>query len=132
MRSKLHCDSYKALWRNGIRCLRPPLPFGPLQTVNFPAVDQGEIGSVMDTMDDAVARATVPALTEREIEVLRTWLMCDTKEAAGRLLYVSAATVNTHISRIRGKYEAVGRTAGTKALLLARALQDGLILVDEI
>lgn len=87
---------------------------------------------MMDTKDDAVARATVPALTEREIEVLRAWLMCDTKEAAGRLLYVSAATVNTHISRIRGKYEAAGRPAGTKATLLARALQDGLITVEEL
>lgn len=84
----------------------------------------------MDTTDDAVVRATVPALTEREIEVLRAWLMCETKEAAGRLLYVSPATVNTHISRIRAKYEAVGRSAGTKALLLVRALQDGLIDVD--
>ena len=45
--------------------------------------------------------------------------MCDMKEAAGRFLYVSAATVNTHVSRIRGKSEASGRPAGPKAALLA-------------
>ncbi len=87
----------------------------------------------MNTMDEAdTGRAVRPALTEREIEVLRTWLICDTKEAAGRLLFITPATVSTHIVRIRDKYEAVGRTANTKAALLARALQDGLITVEEL
>jgi hypothetical protein len=34
--------------------------------------------------------------------------------------------------RIRAKYAGVGRAAPTKAMLLARALQDGLITLDEI
>jgi DNA-binding CsgD family transcriptional regulator len=71
-------------------------------------------------------------LTAREIEVLRTWLICDTKGAAARTLFITAATVNTHITRIRDKYEAAGRAANTKAALLARALQDGLIAVEEL
>ncbi|WP_414731665.1 LuxR C-terminal-related transcriptional regulator [Williamsia sp.] len=83
-------------------------------------------------MDEKAARATGPRLTKREIEVLRTWLICDTKEEVGRSLFIGAATVNTHISRIRGKYEAVGRPATTKAALLARALQDGLMTIDEL
>lgn len=86
----------------------------------------------MYTMDEVTARAARPTLSEREIEVLRTWLICDTKEEAGRSLFIGAATVSTHISRIRGKYETVGRSANTKAALLARALQDGLITVEEL
>lgn len=87
----------------------------------------------MYTMDEAATgRAVRPTLTEREVEVLRTWLICDTKEAAGRILFIAPATVSTHIVRIRDKYEVVGRTANTKAALLARALQDGLITVDEL
>ncbi|WP_237341959.1 LuxR C-terminal-related transcriptional regulator [Williamsia soli] len=85
----------------------------------------------MYTMDEA-PQATRPTLSEREVEVLRTWLICDTKEEAGRALFIGAATVSTHIARVRGKYDAAGRPANTKAALLARALQDGLITVDEL
>ncbi|PXW31305.1 UNVERIFIED_CONTAM: regulatory LuxR family protein [Williamsia faeni] len=92
-----------------------------------------KIGSAMNTMAEAAAdRAIKSTLTEREIEVLRTWLICDTKLAAARTLFISSATVNTHITRIRDKYEAAGRAANTKAALLARALQDGLITVEEL
>jgi hypothetical protein len=41
-------------------------------------------------------------------------------------------TVNTHLGRTRTKYAAVGRTATTKSALLARALQDGIIDLDEL
>jgi DNA-binding CsgD family transcriptional regulator len=81
---------------------------------------------------EAPATVTRPSLSVREIEVLRTWLVCDTKEAAARTLFITSATVNTHITRIRDKYEAVGRPAATKATLLARALQDGLMAVEEL
>jgi hypothetical protein len=38
----------------------------------------------------------------------------------------------THIARIRSKYADVGRPARTKAQLLARALQDGLVQLDDL
>lgn len=89
--------------------------------------------NVMYAMDEeAPERITGPRLSGREVEVLRTWLICETKEAAGRVLFISPATVSTHIVRIRDKYEAAGRPANTKATLLARALQDGMITVDEL
>ena len=75
---------------------------------------------------------TRPSLSAREIEVLRTWLVCNTKDAAARSLFITGSTVNTHITRIRDKYDAAGRPAVTKAILLARALQDGHITVDEL
>lgn len=87
----------------------------------------------MYTMNPAtVVVAPVPTLSAREIEVLRAWFTCDSKNEAARALFITAATVNTHIARIRDKYDAVGRPGATKSALLARALQDGLITVEEL
>lgn len=87
----------------------------------------------MYTLNTAPVETSIaPKLSDREIEVLRTWFICESKEAAGRQLYISAATVNTHIARIRDKYAAAGRSAATKSSLLARALQDGYIRVEEL
>lgn len=74
----------------------------------------------------------VPRLTRREIEVLRAWIKADSKKEAAALLYISLGTMNTHLARVREKYEAVGRPAPTKAGLVARALQDGWIALDEL
>ncbi len=66
-----------------------------------------------------------PALSAREIEVMLAWFASDSKTVAARSVYISVGTINTHITRIRQKYAAVGRNAPTKAALFARALQDG-------
>nr|WP_314142321.1 LuxR family transcriptional regulator [uncultured Rhodococcus sp.] len=66
-----------------------------------------------------------PALSAREIEVMIAWFRSDSKTVAARSVYISVGTINTHITRIRQKYAAVGRSAPTKATLFARALQDG-------
>ncbi|GAA2057581.1 response regulator transcription factor [Williamsia deligens] len=73
-----------------------------------------------------------PALSPREKEVLRLWIQSESKDEVGSTLVIAPATVMTHIARIRGKYSEVGRPARTKAQLLARALQDGLIELDEL
>ena len=73
-----------------------------------------------------------PSLTTREVEVLRTWLMVDSKPAVAEELFISLGTVNTHLTRIRAKYSDVGRAAPTKAALVARAVQDGLIALEEL
>lgn len=73
-----------------------------------------------------------PELSDREIEVLLAWLRCDTKSAVAAGLFLSLGTVNTHLTRIRSKYAGVGRPAPTKAALVARAVQDGLISLDEL
>ena len=73
-----------------------------------------------------------PSLTTREIEVLRTWLMVDSKPAVAQQLFISLGTVNTHLTRIRAKYSEIGRSAPTKAGLVARAVQDGLVRLDEL
>lgn len=44
---------------------------------------------------------------------------------------VSTSTVNTYLDRVRIEYANAGRPAATKAALLAGAIQDGLIGLDE-
>ncbi|WP_347954263.1 response regulator transcription factor [Gordonia aichiensis] len=73
-----------------------------------------------------------PDLTRREIQVLRTWLMLDSKPAVAQALSISLGTVNTHLTRIRAKYADLGRPASTKAALVARAIQDGIVDLDEL
>ncbi|MEV6253705.1 helix-turn-helix transcriptional regulator [Nocardia sp. NPDC051929] len=89
-----------------------------------------------DHRDDALPPTLVPrkrpALSSREIEVLLAWIASDSKVEVARRLYISLGTVNTHLARIRDKYAAVGRPAPTKAALVARALQDALIGIDDL
>ncbi|MBA4022859.1 MAG: LuxR family transcriptional regulator [Gordonia sp.] len=73
-----------------------------------------------------------PTLTAREIQILREWVMRDSKSDVATALFITSATVSTHVNRIRLKYAAIGRPANTKAALLARALQDGHIDLDEL
>ncbi|GED97863.1 helix-turn-helix transcriptional regulator [Gordonia crocea] len=73
-----------------------------------------------------------PSLTAREVEVLRTWLLLDSKPAVAGELGISLGTVNTHLTRIRAKYADLGRPAPTKAGLVARAVQDELISLEEL
>lgn len=71
-------------------------------------------------------------LGQRERAALLSWLRHDSKKAAAAELYVTPSTISTHIERIRHKYDALGRPAHTKAAMLARAIQDGLIELDEL
>ncbi|MFI7672261.1 response regulator [Actinophytocola sp. NPDC049390] len=73
-----------------------------------------------------------PALSDRESEVLTLWFQCESKQLVADLLDITTRTVGTHLDRIRLKYANVGRPAATKAALLARAIQDGLVDVDDL
>lgn len=73
-----------------------------------------------------------PGLSSREIEVLLSWIASGSKSGVSQHLFIAPGTVNTHLSRIRNKYRDVGRPASTKAALVARALQDGLLHIDDL
>ncbi len=75
---------------------------------------------------------TRPALSARETEVLVEWFQSESKDFVARRLGISMSTVNSHLERIRIKYALIGREAPTKAALVARAIQDGLIGVDDL
>ncbi|QHZ00046.1 Transcriptional regulatory protein LiaR [Streptomyces sp. S4.7] len=76
--------------------------------------------------------ATRPSLSARETEVLIEWFQSESKAFVGRRLGISPHTVNTHLEHIRVKYAMSGRQAPTKAALLARAIQEGLIGLDDL
>jgi DNA-binding NarL/FixJ family response regulator len=73
-----------------------------------------------------------PRLTERELEVLNAWFQTESKDVVAQRLYLSPSTVKTHLQRIRAKYAAAGRPAPTKAKLVARAVQAGLLSVEDL
>ncbi|MGW5267976.1 LuxR C-terminal-related transcriptional regulator [Rhodococcus sp. NPDC003994] len=81
---------------------------------------------------DIAALTSRPKLTAREVEVLLAWFRSDSKPAVARTLFLSLGTVNTHLTRIRQKYAAVGRPAPTKASLVARALQDDIVRLTDL
>ncbi len=88
--------------------------------------------SVMETIENEVLQrrggregAAVPVLSAREVEVLLAWFASDSKESAAAALFISQATVSTHIARVRAKYAAAHRAARSKTTLFARLLEDG-------
>ena len=99
-----------------------PLPGQPLYAAPVPAV----------AIEQPTPKLPTPALTDREVEVLRTWLMLDSKPAVAEALFISLGTVNTHLTRIRAKYADLGRPASTKAALVARAIQDDIVDIDDL
>ena len=79
--------------------------------------------------DSTVGRAN---LAPREKEVLIAWFRTESKDLVAQQLQIAPTTVRTHLQRVRAKYAAVGRPATTKAALVARAIQDGIVNVDDI
>ncbi|KUI33589.1 LuxR family transcriptional regulator [Mycobacterium sp. IS-1590] len=77
-------------------------------------------------------RKARPQLTHREQQVLIAWFQTENKNAVAERLYIEPSTVATHLQRVRAKYAAVGRPAPTKAALVARAIQDDILSVDDL
>lgn len=78
------------------------------------------------------ARADRPRLSVREENVLIEWFQSESKDLVAQRLGISVRTVNSYLDRVRIKYANVGRSASTKASLVARAIQDGLVDVDDL
>jgi DNA-binding NarL/FixJ family response regulator len=73
-----------------------------------------------------------PALSRREREVLLLWLQSMSKASVARRMRVSENTVKQYVDRVRFKYARAGRPAATKAALLARAVEDGLVCTEAV
>ena len=71
-------------------------------------------------------------LSQREKEVLIAWFQTESKELVGKRLYIAPTTVRTHLQRARAKYAGIGRPAPTKSALLARAIEDGLLSLNDL
>jgi len=77
-------------------------------------------------------RSARPRLAPREVDVLLEWFKCESKDLVATKLGLSPRTVASYLDRVRIKYANTGRPATTKAMLVARAIQDGLIRLDEL
>jgi two-component system, NarL family, nitrate/nitrite response regulator NarL len=77
-------------------------------------------------------RSGRPALSEKEREALLLWFQSMSKASVARRMRVSEHTVKQYVDRARIKYAKVGRPAASKAALLARAIEDGLVRPEEI
>ena len=77
-------------------------------------------------------RAGTPHLSQRERQVLVAWFHTESKQAVAQRLFVEPSTVASHLQRVRAKYAAAGRPASTKAALVARAIQDGILSIDDL
>ncbi|MDQ2587919.1 LuxR family transcriptional regulator [Saccharothrix yanglingensis] len=87
------------------------------------------------TLAGAIAadhRPARPRLSDREREVLTQWFQCESKQLVAERMRITPRTVDTYLDRVRVKYANAGRRAPTKAALLARAIQDGLVGLDEL
>ena len=77
-------------------------------------------------------RTDRPALSDKEREALLLWFQSMSKASVARRMRISEHTVKQYVDRARIKYTRAGRPAATKAALLARAIEDGLIRAEEI
>jgi DNA-binding CsgD family transcriptional regulator len=111
--------------------LLDPLPSEHGDPISAPPLARGLI-SLVPPAEQRDTFPTQPGLTDREIEVLLCWIRLDSKTEVAKALFLSLGTVNNHLTRIRAKYTSVGRPAPTKAALVARALQDGLVDISEL
>jgi two-component system nitrate/nitrite response regulator NarL len=73
-----------------------------------------------------------PRLAPQERTALLLWFQCRSKAAVADRMGIRETTAKQYIDRARIKYGQVGRHAASKAALLARAIEDGLIRPDEI
>ncbi|MET7280802.1 response regulator [Kribbella sp. NPDC005582] len=73
-----------------------------------------------------------PKLAPQERTALLLWFQCRSKAAVAERMGIRETTAKQYIDRARVKYGQQGRHAASKAALLARAIEDGLIRADEI
>jgi two-component system nitrate/nitrite response regulator NarL len=77
-------------------------------------------------------RPARPLLSDQEREALLLWFQSMSKASVARRMRISEHTVKQYVDRARIKYARAGRPAATKAALLARAIEDGLVRAEEI
>lgn len=89
-------------------------------------------GEPVMSLEWAAALDSDPALpdaglTAREQDILSLYASGETAKSVARLTGLTPATVANYVSRIRSKYAAVGRPAGSRVDLYHRAVEDSLI-----
>lgn len=71
-------------------------------------------------------------LARHEQDALRAWFASGSRTLAASRLNITQKTLDGYIQRVRAKYAAAGRPARTTAVLIRRALDDGVITYAEL
>lgn len=103
-----------------------------IEALHAAGTDNAYVGPLMAAAICSDRSTGRPALSSREIEVLQAWFQTESKDIVAQRLHIEPTTVRTHLQRIRARYAASGRPAPTKAALLARAIQDGIISIADV
>ena len=122
-----------ALDAGAVSCIARAEPEHVLAAAIYAAhTDRPHVGPRMARALRNEGRRARPRLSLREQQVLIAWFQTENKHAVAEMLYIEPSTVATHLQRVRAKYSAVGRPAPTKAALVARAIQDDILSVDDL
>lgn len=103
-----------------------------VQSLLAAASDRPYVPPVLAGAIVADQSADRPVLSPKEREALLLWFQSMSKASVARRMRISEHAVKQYIDRARIKYTRTGRPAATKAALLARAIEDGLVRPDEI
>ena len=103
-----------------------------VQTIIAAAADRPYVTPSLAGAMVADTRPNRPRLSDQEHNVLLLWFQSTSKESVALRLGIGEGTVRQYIDRARVKYARAGRPARTKAALLARAIEDGIIAPHEI
>lgn len=103
-----------------------------VDTVLAAASDRGYVPPALAGAIVGDRRSDRPILSDQEREALLLWFQSMSKASVARRMRISEHTVKQYIARARVKYARVGRPAATKAALLARAIEDGIIRAEDI
>lgn len=103
-----------------------------LDTVTAVAADRPYVTPTAAGVLVGDRRPNAPGLSERERTALLWWFQSMSKASVARRMGISAHTVDMYIKRARLKYARVGRPAPTKADMLMRAIEDGLVRPEDV
>jgi two-component system NarL family response regulator len=117
-------DIYRALQAGALAYLLKDTPRAELLEA-IRAVARGLKRIPPEVATRLVERISAPALTEREVDVLRLMAHGRSNKAIGAELYISEGTVKFHVNNILGKLGAEDRTQAVTV-----ALQRGILHLD--
>jgi len=101
-----------------------------LQTVLAVAQDRPYVAPIAAGILAGDRSPGAPVLSERERTALLWWFQSMSKASVAARMGISPHTVDMYIRRARVKYARAGREAPTKADMLLRAIEDGLLDSD--